>query len=91
MNSSAETALKSQIRKADENGFGLLFVMPPYCETAQDRMLFNRAAEIIPASGYTSIDFNEPYDEIGIDELYDYYDPGHTYVISAGKYTGYLA
>ena len=91
LSSSAETALKSLIRKADENGFDLLFVMPPYCETAQDRMLFNRAAEIISASGYTAIDFNELYDEIGIDELNDYYDPGHTNVIGAGKYTGYLA
>ena len=91
LSSSAETALKSLIRKADENGFDLLFVMPPYCETAQDRMLFNRAAEIISASGYTAIDFNEMYDEIGIDELNDYYDPGHTNVIGAGKYTEYLA
>lgn len=87
---SAEKTLRALIEKAKKEKFEILFVMPPYCETAADRMLFNRAAEIIAGSGGKAVDFNEYYDLIGMDESLDYYDPGHTNILGARKFTAFL-
>lgn len=90
LDSTAEEALLSLMKRARRDGFEMLFVMPPYCETESDRMLYNRAAEIISGAGFELVDFNEYFTEIGLDVETDYYDPGHTNFLGAVKYTEYL-
>ena len=87
---SAETALRNMMKTAGEKGIDLLFVMSPYCESSEDRMRYNTAAALIRESGYKSVDFNEFYAEIGINDRTDYYDSRHLNTIGAAKYTDYF-
>ena len=90
LNRTAEKAIRDLMERADKKGFDLLFVVSPYCESAESRMLYNRAAELIAEGGYRSVDFNEFYDEIGIDDTSDYYDSWHLNILGAEKYTAYF-
>lgn len=86
----AENALHALMQRADRDGFNILFVMPPYCESTEDRMHFNRAAALISEAGHTVIDFNDFWNEIGMDAENDFYDPGHTNILGARKFTAFL-
>ncbi len=90
LSETVEKALLALMRKADERGFDLLFVMAPYCESERSRMLYNSAAELIAEKGYRSFDFNEVFDEIGIDLKTDFYDERHLNTLGAEKYTSYF-
>ena len=90
LSETVENTLHTLMKKADEQGFDLLFVMAPYCESGKTRMMYNRAAELIAEGGYRSVDFNEVFEEIGINEKTDFYDERHLNTLGAEKYTSYF-
>ncbi len=86
----AEKAIISIINKANSKGFDLLFVLVPYCESEEIRKKYNEAKTLIERMGEKCVDFNEYFDEIGLDIKNDYYNTTHTNVLGAEKFTKFF-
>lgn len=69
-----------------------MFIVSPYREEPQEQMMFNYITPIIESYGYSFVNMNEHYEEIGIDFSTDYYDyGGHANALGARKCTEYLS
>lgn len=68
-----------------------LFVVTPYTMTEEKQMKYNYIQEILETYDYPVVNFNDNYEEIGIDFQTDFYDwGGHTNARGAEKVTTYF-
>lgn len=67
-----------------------LFVVSPYVEQETHKENFNYISEIINKYGYSFLDANDFYDEMGIDFNKDLYDYNHVNIFGSEKYTDFL-
>lgn len=90
VNSRAEADLTSLLDRLDSIGIDALFVIAPYDESINEKEQYNYLADIVTSRGQSFVDFNDFYDEIGIDGSTDFYNGVHLSVFGAEKYTSYL-
>lgn len=69
----------------------VLFVVAPYIEPDNHRMMYNFLSERIKSYGFDFVNFNEYYSQIGLDFSKDLYNSDHLNIFGAEKYTKYLA
>lgn len=86
-----EERLNELLTYLKDNGLNALFIVSPYQMTDNQMEMFNYLKRIVSDSGYTFVNMNEKYDEIGIDFKTDYYDyGGHVNFKGSQKCTEYL-
>lgn len=73
----------------DENGMELLVCISPQCEIRPETM--EKLQALIDSLGVNFVNFNDVRDEIGIDDMTDFYDESHLNWRGAQKYSLYLA
>ncbi len=79
------------IELCEEKDTRLLLVKTPSNETAEQRGYFNRAKEIANEKNIPFINFNDYYDEIGIEVEKDFFDNAHFNHIGADKFSRYFS
>ena len=68
-----------------------LFIVSPYGESLEDQQMFNYMEEIVASYGYSFLNMNNYYEEIGIVFEEDFADYGsHTNAVGAEKCTDFL-
>ncbi len=89
------TELDRLLDCCDELNAEVLFVMFPHVRQPDGWGYSNSIGDVIAERGYTFIDLNRYYDEMGLDFETDYANHGHLNFYGAEKYThfmgGYLA
>lgn len=86
-----EAYLRELIAYLKEGGKEALFIVSPYGESLEEQQMFNYMAEIVEESGYSFLNMNDYYDEIGIVFEEDFADYGsHTNAVGAEKCTDFL-
>lgn len=74
-----------------ENDMNALFIVSPNTMTEEKQMQYNYIADIIEPYGYNFLNFNDYYEEIGVDFATDFYDyGGHANAIGAEKCSVFL-
>lgn len=86
----SEEYLRKIIALTKEKGSDLVLIVAPYIITAEDKQTYNRIVEIAAEEGITFINYNEYYDEIGLDFNEDFYDESHLNYWGSCKFTDYL-
>ena len=85
-----EKALSELLDYCDQEKLEVLFIVCPYIITEADCKVLNTCGDMIQKRGYTFINFNNYYDEIGLDFATDFGDVNHVNYLGAEKYTTYL-
>lgn len=86
-----EKTLRELLSYLRENGLGALFFLSPKTMTEQEQKMYNYIGEIVEEYGFSFLNLNNHYEEIGIDFAMDFYDGGsHTNASGAEKCTAYL-
>lgn len=68
-----------------------LFIVSPYRVEEEEMKMFNYIGDIVESYGYSFVNMNRYYEEIGLDFTTDYYDyGGHVNTLGAEKCTEYL-
>lgn len=86
----SEKYLRKIIAYTKKKGTKLLFIAAPYVITVQDKQTYNQIAEIADQEGISFIDYNEHYEEIGLDFETDFNDASHLNYWGSCKFTDYL-
>jgi len=68
----------------------VLFVVNPYALNEYDQMKYNYMCRVIQEYGFDFLNTNNYVEEMQIDYSTDFYDMGHTNLLGAEKYTGFL-
>lgn len=68
----------------------LILIVAPHIVTGEDMRTYNRIKEIAGEEGIAYIDYNECYDEIGLDFEEDFNDDSHLNYWGSCKFTDYL-
>lgn len=74
----------------DKEKLQVLFIVSPYVISEPDWKTLNTCGNIIQDRGYDFINFNNYYDEIGINYETDFYDSGHLNYLGSEKFTNCL-
>ena len=85
-----EGALNDLLDYCDDNNLQILFICCPYIIPEDDWLIINAVGEEIVSRGYTFINFNDYYDDIGLDFETDFGDVNHVNFLGAEKYTSYI-
>lgn len=86
-----EAYLRELLQYLKDKKYQALFIVSPYNETLEEQQMFNYMDGIIEEAGYSFINMNNCYDEIGIVFEEDYADYGsHTNAVGAEKCTDFL-
>mgnify|MGYP003301576095 CR=1 FL=1 len=86
-----EETLRELLAYLQENELGALFIVSPMVVDKEFQMQCNYMGEIISSYGYRYLNFNEYYEEVGIDFATDFYDGGsHVNASGAEKCTTFL-
>lgn len=86
-----EAVLRDLLVYCKEKNLDVLFVNSPYVISLEDRIHNNAVYDLINEYEYPVIEFNDKYQELGIDFQKDYYNPDHVNAYGAFKYTSYLS
>ena len=74
-----------------EKNLNALFIVSPMRLNEETQMKFNYMEDIIDSYGYSYLNLNDYYEELGIDFSMDFYDGGaHTNIFGAQKCTEFL-
>ena len=73
-----------------EEGIPLLLIASPYELSELEQQRFNRIREVARAQSLPFLNFNELYEDTGIDPATDFCDPGHLNTSGVTKYTAWL-
>lgn len=86
----SEEALRSLLKKCQEEDIPVLFVATPYAisKSAQRKNMY--LSKIIEEAGFHFLDCHQYMEEIGLDFSQDYYDPRHANVIGTEKITRFV-
>lgn len=68
----------------------LILIAAPYVITKEDQSAYNRITQIAKEEGVTFINYNDYYEEIGLDFEKDFNDESHLNYWGSCKFTGYL-
>ena len=85
-----QKALNDILDYCDKENIQVLFVCCPYIFSETDEGIINTCGDIIRDRGYDYINFNQYYDEIGIDFDTNFSDVNHVNYLGSIKYTHYL-
>ena len=86
-----EEVLIELLEYLKEHEMNALFIVSPNTQTYEKQAQYNYIADIIEPYGYNFLNFNDYYDEIGVDFQTDFYDyGGHANAIGAENYTAFL-
>lgn len=86
-----EAYLKELIALVQEKERDALFLVSPYGESVQEQEMFNYIGEIVEKEGFSFLNMNDHYEEIGIVFEEDFADYGsHTNAVGAEKCTNFL-
>ncbi|MCR5304073.1 MAG: glycosyltransferase [Lachnospiraceae bacterium] len=86
-----EAYLRETLEFLKSGGYRALFVVSPYLEDEEHKMMYNYMSSIIEEQGYEFTDLNDHMDEIGIDPQRDMADYGtHVNALGAEKVTRYF-
>lgn len=83
-------ALDALLDYCDAEQLPVLFIVCPFILSDEDWMTYNACGDIIEQRGYTFVNFNRYYDEIGLDFETDFNDANHVNFLGSEKYTNYL-
>jgi len=83
-------ALNDLLDYCDKEQLPVLFIVCPYYISEDDWRVLNTCEDIIKDRGYDFVNFNNYYDEIGLDFQRDFSDVNHVNYIGSIKYTEYL-
>lgn len=86
----SEKYLRKIIAYTKKKGSRLLLIATPYVITESDKQTYNQIAEIAGQEGILFLDFNEYYEEIGLDFAKDFNDASHLNYWGSCKFTDYL-
>lgn len=86
-----EDYLKRIITVCRKSGTRLLLAVNPSNETARERMIYNSVRTLAEKNDTEFINFNDLYDEIGLDISSDFYDRAHLNYRGAIKFSRYFA
>lgn len=86
----SEYYLQEIISYTREKGSRLVLIAVPYIITEEDKKTYNRIEEIALEEGIEFIDYNECYEEIGLDFTRDFNDKSHLNYWGSCKFTEYL-
>lgn len=86
----SEKYLRKIISYTEKKGSRLVLIAAPYVVTDEDMRAYNRIEEIAAEEGLTFINYNEYYDEIGLDFKKDFNDASHLNYWGSCKFTKYL-
>ncbi len=84
-------ALEELLDYCDKEKLPVLFICNPIIMKGDDCGLLNTIGDRITERGYTFLNFNRYYDDIGLDFEMDFGDVNHVNYLGAEKYTEYLA
>lgn len=90
IDSFAERSLKHILQFADRNDIAILFTLMPYGATVEQMEKANTVAEIIEENGGTFLNMCGDFAPYEIDYSKDFYNPRHTNIFGAEKYTHYV-
>lgn len=91
MTEKTEEYLIKIIELAETKKIPLLLVKSPYMAVSkEDKEIYNRVEQIAEDYGIRCIDFNEHFQEIGLDPLTDFAESSHLNYYGNEKYTKYL-
>ena len=86
-----ERCLRDLLSYLQEEGKQALFIVSPYGESAEEQRMYNYMEEIVTGTGYSFLNLNNCYEELGIVFEEDFADYGsHTNAVGAEKCTDYL-
>ncbi len=86
-----EAYLKDLLAFLRASGEEALFIVSPYGESLEEQQMYNYMEEIVSEAGYSFLNMNNYYEEIGIVFEEDFADYGsHTNAVGAEKCTAYL-
>lgn len=86
----SEKYLRKIIADIKKQGSRLVLIVSPYIVSADEQRTYNRIEEIAREEGIAFINYNEYYDEIGIDFEKDFNDGSHLNYWGSCKFTEYL-
>lgn len=86
-----EKYLLKIINLSKENNVPLLLVKTPYIISKDDQEIYNTVADIADKNNIPFVNFNNYYDEIGLDFSTDFADTSHMNYHGNEKFTSYLA
>ena len=86
-----EEVLRDLLEYLKEHEMNALFIVSPNTMTYEKQAQYNYIADIIEPYGYNFLNFNDYYEEIGVDFATDFCAyGGHANAIGAVKYTAFL-
>lgn len=86
-----EAHLRALLSYLQEKELNALFIVSPMVLEEEMQQKFNYMEDIVASYGYRYLNFNNYYDELGIDFATDYYDGGsHVNASGAEKCTAFL-
>lgn len=86
----SEKYLRKIISYTKEKGSQLVLTVIPYVMTQEDKKTYNRIQEIAEEENVTFINYNEYYEEMGLDFETDFNDESHLNYWGSCKFTDYL-
>ncbi len=86
----SERYLRKIIAYTKKKGTDLIFIVAPYIITETDKQTYNQIARIAEEEEIPFIDYNEYYQEIGLDFQNDFNDDSHLNYWGSCKFTDYL-
>ncbi len=86
----SEEYLRKIISYTREKECRLILIAAPYVITAEDQRTYNRIEKIAAEEGVPFINYNEYYDEMGLDFSSDFNDESHLNYWGSCKFSSYL-
>ena len=87
----SEEYLRKIIALAEEEGIPLVLMVSPYPGIIEsEQRIFNRCAEIAAEEGIPFLDFNQMYEELGLDPASDFAEASHLNYRGAQKLSSWL-
>lgn len=90
LTSKSEKYLKKIIEYAGENNVKLALIVIPYYITEEDKKTYNQIMDIAEENNVLFVDYNEFYDEIGLDFSCDLNDESHLNYWGSSKFSEYI-
>ncbi len=90
LTSKSEEYLRKIIAYTKEQGSELIFMVAPYPMSADEKKTYNSIAQIARQEDVAFIDFNDYYDEMGLDFERDFNDTSHLNYWGSCKFSDYL-
>jgi hypothetical protein len=86
-----EKRLRDLLQFCNDKGLkNVLFIRGPHCVKNKNLKIYDKISSIVSEYGYTFKNFENAFNEIGLDTKNDYYNTDHVNVYGMEKYTAFL-